>query len=1192
MILLKNSSTIITTMMIVSEIILILTILINVVESGRKSDRRKSRQQQSSKSNLINQQSSMFQKDWNPFSQSSSSSPSSPSSSSSSLFHHQDHLINHQSSQSSLLLINDDELMEELKPPGHSCDEIRIQLCRDVGYNVTSMPNFVGHELQSDAELQLQSFIPLISYGCSSQLKFFLCSVYVPMCTEKVPVMIGPCRPLCESVRSRCAPVLLELGFPWPQALNCSKFVPENTVDHMCMEGPPPHESEFSSSLSSSSSSSSSSMLDLPSSGNHDLINQNANGNIVMHHHDPHQSSIDQYHQNQILHGSMSVDHMKYPSDLVSRPKQTQLSHQTDSIFSNDPKSINHDPRLFDQSNSNRLDNYLNGLNQNNPLISGPPLTSIQLSNQCNDYRRSENYVFLQHPRERCVAQCGSDIIFSEENKNFVDYWTVVWSTFSIFSCLLTIFVFALAPSKFTYPERAIIYIAFCYAFYSFSYIYRALVGRKTVACYEEGPEQILLVQEGAHNPHCIISFLLLYYFGMAGTLWWLILTTTWALSVACGWSMKKLSEKSQTYHTIAWTLPALQTLTALVTRAVDSDELTGTCYVGNQNDSNLLKFTIIPMSIYLMIGTSILILSFLSFKFNLFKHCHRNDQIDLGVATRIGALCDRNPQDTNDNETDRNSSHHSQSDQSSVVGCGDFCRRLRRNYSYNHQVPCFRVGSSGQTGSGHSLLLPNNNVSNNFCSTVSSTSSFTSSLSGVSNKLSSAINHQHIKNGSNYKNLASNVFHGTNAFENGGPSDFLFNRSAPMNRTNLTSINNNNNNNINENNPQHHHPSLYLGPSSYQSLYAQKMDPNHQINGSLIRSGIFALFFILPSWCVLATFIYEYLLREQWLLRSFASAANYFGIDPNSQTFQHQNSLAQSSQLHSINEYNSNQFISQSSITMESIDSVVRPNFDVFNVRLFMSLVIGIKTGIWILTSKYPITILRCMFSRCIMKKISLNSCDLNQASKAFPNGSRNSRIPNVIFDAQYNEGGRALISSNANALNTTNTNQAVFNHLGSLTTASSNSNVPNDFYRLHSNDHHHHHYHHPNPHTNPIALINDESNGVLGGINETTFPCHNHQVPIATATISTTISSNRTICSDSSKRDRPDLLIDDDRNHNHHHQHHKKQLKNYGPEQQQENRTNFSAKNDSMVEQQSSSKQTEQYFFGFRMNGNETAV
>ncbi|XP_043278601.1 frizzled-4 [Venturia canescens] len=119
-----------------------------------------------------------------------------------------------------------------------ACEPIRIEMCRGLGYNVTTMPNLVGHEIQGDADFTLQTFGPLIQYGCSAQLHLFLCSVYAPMCTEKVSSPIGPCRGLCEQVRARCYPVLQGFGFPWPAALNCSKFPPENNHQHMCMEGP------------------------------------------------------------------------------------------------------------------------------------------------------------------------------------------------------------------------------------------------------------------------------------------------------------------------------------------------------------------------------------------------------------------------------------------------------------------------------------------------------------------------------------------------------------------------------------------------------------------------------------------------------------------------------------------------------------------------------------------------------------------------------------------------------------------------------------------------------------------------------------------------------------------------------------------------------------------------------------------
>ncbi|XP_067638133.1 frizzled-4 isoform X2 [Eurosta solidaginis] len=122
--------------------------------------------------------------------------------------------------------------------PLRQCEPIKIEMCKGIGYNETSMPNLVGHELQADVEFTLETFVPLIEYFCSTQLKLFLCSAYVPLCTPKVPVPIGPCRSLCESVRMRCHPVLQGFGFPWPPALDCNRFPKENNHETMCIEGP------------------------------------------------------------------------------------------------------------------------------------------------------------------------------------------------------------------------------------------------------------------------------------------------------------------------------------------------------------------------------------------------------------------------------------------------------------------------------------------------------------------------------------------------------------------------------------------------------------------------------------------------------------------------------------------------------------------------------------------------------------------------------------------------------------------------------------------------------------------------------------------------------------------------------------------------------------------------------------------
>ncbi|KAI6242451.1 Frizzled-4 [Aphelenchoides fujianensis] len=118
------------------------------------------------------------------------------------------------------------------------CTAIQEPMCATIGYNHTRYPNFAGSDSERAAIDEFRTFESLISYGCSEELRFFLCSSYFPLCTDKVPVPVGPCRPLCSRVRAACVSVLKEFGFPWPASLECEKFPKENEEGSMCMEGP------------------------------------------------------------------------------------------------------------------------------------------------------------------------------------------------------------------------------------------------------------------------------------------------------------------------------------------------------------------------------------------------------------------------------------------------------------------------------------------------------------------------------------------------------------------------------------------------------------------------------------------------------------------------------------------------------------------------------------------------------------------------------------------------------------------------------------------------------------------------------------------------------------------------------------------------------------------------------------------
>lgn len=89
--------------------------------------------------------------------------------------------------------------LNEWNPVPQTCQRIEAtSVCGDMPYNFTTMPNLVGHQDISEATGSLNSFKQLIQHGCSSFTKFFLCSVYFPMCTRIPPtetiIVVPPCR--------------------------------------------------------------------------------------------------------------------------------------------------------------------------------------------------------------------------------------------------------------------------------------------------------------------------------------------------------------------------------------------------------------------------------------------------------------------------------------------------------------------------------------------------------------------------------------------------------------------------------------------------------------------------------------------------------------------------------------------------------------------------------------------------------------------------------------------------------------------------------------------------------------------------------------------------------------------------------------------------------------------------------------
>nr|NVI73937.1 frizzled 2 [Cucujiformia] len=160
----------------------------------------------------------------------------------------------------------------------------------------------------------------------------------------------------------------------------------------------------------------------------------------------------------------------------------------------------------------------------------------------------------------------------------------------------------------FEHPERPIVFLSACYCLVAIGYLIRIMIGHEYVAC--DGAA----IRYNLNGPSiCALVFLLVYFFGMASSIWWVVLSFTWFLAAGLKWGNEAIASYSQYFHLFAWFIPTFQTVAVLLSDAVDGDPVSGICYVGNMNMDNLRTFVLAPLLIYLLLGTTFLLAGFVS---------------------------------------------------------------------------------------------------------------------------------------------------------------------------------------------------------------------------------------------------------------------------------------------------------------------------------------------------------------------------------------------------------------------------------------------------------------------------------------------------------------------------------------------------------------------------------------------------
>uniref|UniRef100_A0AAQ6A3G8 Corin, serine peptidase n=1 Tax=Amphiprion ocellaris TaxID=80972 RepID=A0AAQ6A3G8_AMPOC len=116
------------------------------------------------------------------------------------------------------------------------CEPISLELCMNLPYNLTSFPNFLGHQSQRESSVSWESslFPALVQTGCYQYLMFYACTLLVPKCDPVSLQRVPPCRSLCRHAKEKCESVLGIVGLQWPEDSDCGQF-PEEGGNSTCL---------------------------------------------------------------------------------------------------------------------------------------------------------------------------------------------------------------------------------------------------------------------------------------------------------------------------------------------------------------------------------------------------------------------------------------------------------------------------------------------------------------------------------------------------------------------------------------------------------------------------------------------------------------------------------------------------------------------------------------------------------------------------------------------------------------------------------------------------------------------------------------------------------------------------------------------------------------------------------------------
>ncbi|XP_067273909.1 frizzled-3a isoform X1 [Pseudorasbora parva] len=207
-----------------------------------------------------------------------------------------------------------------------------------------------------------------------------------------------------------------------------------------------------------------------------------------------------------------------------------------------------------------------------------------------------------------CSPPCPN-MFFRKDELIFARYFIGVISIVCLSATLFTFLTFLIDVGRFRYPERPIIFYAVCYMMVSLVFFLGFLLEER-VSCNSASPGRFRAstVTQGSHNKACTLLFMTLYFFTMAGSVWWVVLTITWFLAAVPKWGSEAIEKKALLFHAVAWGVPGALTITLMAMNKIEGDSVSGVCFVGLYDLTALRWFLLVPLALDVVVGVVLLL--------------------------------------------------------------------------------------------------------------------------------------------------------------------------------------------------------------------------------------------------------------------------------------------------------------------------------------------------------------------------------------------------------------------------------------------------------------------------------------------------------------------------------------------------------------------------------------------------------